>query len=106
MSSYHQIKSIHQKSETVAVGAGTLLLKISPTVLVKYGTHASLIEAKTMAFIAEQVPSFRSRSCIDIYLMTAYRAIRQRRSLQRRNRRGIYCKVNRPCGLFCPQDAQ
>lgn len=40
--------------ELVAIGAGTRLAKISPSVLVKYGSHASLIEAKTMLFVAER----------------------------------------------------
>lgn len=42
------------KLEVIAVGAGTQLAKISPSMLVKYGSHASLIEAKTMLFIAER----------------------------------------------------
>jgi len=42
------------KLETVAMGAGTQLARISSTMLVKYGTHASLIEAKTMSFVAQQ----------------------------------------------------
>ena len=53
----HEIISPHQvemsKLETIAIGAGTQLAKISSSMLVKYGTHASLIEAKTMRFIAE-----------------------------------------------------
>ncbi|KAF1951119.1 phosphotransferase enzyme family protein [Byssothecium circinans] len=40
--------------EVLATGAGALLAKISPSMLVKYGTHASLIEAKTMLFVAEK----------------------------------------------------
>jgi len=39
--------------EVIATGAGTQLAKISPSMLVKYGSHASLIEAKTMLFVAE-----------------------------------------------------
>jgi hypothetical protein len=41
------------KLEIVAIGAGTELSRISPTMIVKYGSHASLIEAKTMLFIAQ-----------------------------------------------------
>lgn len=41
------------KLETVAIGAGTQLARISSSLLVKYGTHASLIEAKSMRFVAE-----------------------------------------------------
>jgi hypothetical protein len=33
---------------------GTMLKKISPSMVVKYGSHASLIEAKTMLFVAER----------------------------------------------------
>jgi hypothetical protein len=41
------------KLETVAIGAGTQLARLSSSMLVKYGTHASLIEAKTIRFVAE-----------------------------------------------------
>ncbi|QDS76594.1 hypothetical protein FKW77_007499 [Venturia effusa] len=34
----------------LATGAGTQLAKMSPSMLVKYGTHASLIEAKNMLY--------------------------------------------------------
>lgn len=40
--------------ETLATGAGTQLAKMSPSMLVKYGTHASLIEAKNMLYVAER----------------------------------------------------
>ncbi|KAF1921186.1 phosphotransferase enzyme family protein [Ampelomyces quisqualis] len=40
--------------EILATGAGTQLAKISPSMLVKYGTHASLIEAKNMLYVAER----------------------------------------------------
>lgn len=40
--------------ELIATRAGTQLARISPSMLVKYGSHASLIEAKTMLFVAEQ----------------------------------------------------
>lgn len=53
----HEIISPHQvemsKLETIAISGGAQLAKISSSMLVKYGTHASLIEAKTMRFIAE-----------------------------------------------------
>lgn len=39
--------------ETLATGAGTVLAKMSPSMLVKYGAHASLIEAKNMLYVAE-----------------------------------------------------
>ncbi|OCK78719.1 phosphotransferase enzyme family protein [Lepidopterella palustris CBS 459.81] len=42
------------KLELIATGAGTQLARISPSMLVKYGSHVSLIEAKTMLFVAEQ----------------------------------------------------
>jgi effector-binding domain-containing protein len=38
----------------LATGAGTQLAKISPSMLVKYGSHASLIEAKNMLYVAER----------------------------------------------------
>ncbi|KAH7345871.1 phosphotransferase enzyme family protein [Pyrenochaeta sp. MPI-SDFR-AT-0127] len=41
-------------TEVIATGAGTQIAKISPSILVKYGTHASLIEAKTMLYVADQ----------------------------------------------------
>lgn len=40
--------------EIVATGAGTQLAKLSPSVLVKFGPHASLIEAKNMLYVAEK----------------------------------------------------
>jgi hypothetical protein len=40
--------------EILATGAGTQLAKISTSMLVKYGTHASLIEAKSMLYVAEE----------------------------------------------------
>lgn len=40
--------------EIIATGAGTQLAKISPLTLVKYGTHASLVEAKSMLYVAER----------------------------------------------------
>jgi hypothetical protein len=40
--------------EILATGAGTQLAKMSPSMLVKYGTHASLIEAKNMLYVAER----------------------------------------------------
>jgi len=40
--------------EMLATGAGTLLAKMSPSMLVKYGTHVSLIEAKNMLYVAER----------------------------------------------------
>ncbi|KAF2847827.1 hypothetical protein T440DRAFT_182883 [Plenodomus tracheiphilus IPT5] len=40
--------------QILAAGAGTQLAKLSPSVLVKYGTHASLIEAKNMLYVAEK----------------------------------------------------
>ncbi|KAF2280389.1 phosphotransferase enzyme family protein [Westerdykella ornata] len=42
------------KLKVITVGAGTQLAKISPSMLVKYGSHASLIEAKTMSFVRER----------------------------------------------------
>jgi hypothetical protein len=39
--------------EILATGAGTQLAKMSPSMLVKYGTSASLIEAKNMIYVAE-----------------------------------------------------
>ena len=38
----------------MATGAGTQLAKISRSMLVKYGSHASLIEAKNMLYVAER----------------------------------------------------
>jgi len=40
--------------ETVARGAGTQLAKISPSMLVKYGTNESLMEATNMLYVAEK----------------------------------------------------
>jgi hypothetical protein len=40
--------------EILTTGAGTQLAKMSPPMLVKYGTHASLIEAKNMLYVAQQ----------------------------------------------------
>jgi hypothetical protein len=40
--------------EILATGTGTQLAKISPSMLVKYGTHASFIEAKNMQYVAER----------------------------------------------------
>jgi hypothetical protein len=40
-------------TETIATGRGTRLAKVSPSMLVKYGTHASLIEAKNMLYVTE-----------------------------------------------------
>ncbi|KAF2867837.1 phosphotransferase enzyme family protein [Massariosphaeria phaeospora] len=40
--------------EILATGAGTQLAKMTPSMLVKYGTHASLIEAKNMLYVAER----------------------------------------------------
>lgn len=39
--------------ETIATGGGTRLAKVSPSMLVKYGTHASPTEAKNMLYVAE-----------------------------------------------------
>jgi hypothetical protein len=39
--------------EIIATGGGTEVAKVSPSMLVKYGTHASLIEAKNMLYAAE-----------------------------------------------------
>ncbi|KAF2755432.1 phosphotransferase enzyme family protein [Pseudovirgaria hyperparasitica] len=40
--------------ERLATGTGTQLAKMSPSILVKYGTHVSLIEAKNMLYVAEK----------------------------------------------------
>lgn len=40
--------------EILATGSGTQLAKMSPSMLVKYGTHASLVEAKNMLYVAER----------------------------------------------------
>lgn len=37
----------------IVTGSGSHFAKISPSMLVKYGSHTSLIEAKTMLFVAE-----------------------------------------------------
>ncbi|KAI2478831.1 Aminoglycoside phosphotransferase [Pyrenophora tritici-repentis] len=54
----HEIISPEQFSasnpEMLAIGAGTALAKISPSMLVKFGSHASLIEAKNMLYVAER----------------------------------------------------
>jgi hypothetical protein len=44
---------VEATKEVIAIGAGALLAKISSSMLVKYGTHASPIEAKTMSFVAQ-----------------------------------------------------
>ncbi|KAF1846479.1 phosphotransferase enzyme family protein [Cucurbitaria berberidis CBS 394.84] len=40
--------------EALDTVAGAQIAKISPSMLVKYGTHVSLIEAKTMLYVAER----------------------------------------------------
>ncbi|KAH8726112.1 hypothetical protein GQ44DRAFT_795476 [Phaeosphaeriaceae sp. PMI808] len=57
--------------EVIAVGAGPQLAKISPSILVKYGSHASLIEAKTMLFVAERT----SMPVPRLYASYAYRPL-------------------------------
>jgi hypothetical protein len=39
--------------EIIAEGSGTLKAKIPATMLVKYGSHVSLLEAKNMLYVAE-----------------------------------------------------
>lgn len=54
----HEIISPEQlralNPEKLATGGGTILAKISSSMLVKYATHASLIEAKNMLYVAER----------------------------------------------------
>ncbi|KAF2433942.1 phosphotransferase enzyme family protein [Tothia fuscella] len=40
--------------EIFASGGGSQMAKLSPSILVKYGTHTSLIEAKNMLYVAER----------------------------------------------------
>ena len=53
----HEVISTEQLKEsnleTIAIGGGGHLARISPTMCVKYGTHASLIEAKNMLYVGE-----------------------------------------------------
>ena len=44
------------KPETVTTSGGAAMLKISPSILLKRGSHASLLEAKSMLFVAEKRP--------------------------------------------------
>ena len=45
------------KPEKVTASGGAAMLKISPFMLLKRGSHASLLEAKSMLFVAEKRPS-------------------------------------------------
>ncbi|KAL3420399.1 hypothetical protein PVAG01_08898 [Phlyctema vagabunda] len=43
-----------EETKTVGIQGGASISKLSPSMLVKWGTHVSLIEAKTMLFVAKE----------------------------------------------------